>query len=295
LLARDCGATALARDLCLEQFDAYASHHEMSASALSLALQPLVNIARLCLAEGDGAQAFAAIDGLVGAARTGGRVSVFGRTVDFPDPAAGGPADAARRLVELVMATDGMRALLVCGRWGALLEHAEQAQDFGTGLNGPSQAAVIALTALGDPAAAKRLLRSCEVRSTWDATVAGLFTAQLFGDSAALVDDYLKIPTQSETAVSSCRLGLAVAAAADVPGRELLIAELADRTMACGDAYVARDLARSPWSGIVPGPVIDSMREMIDLAWLDGASFTAELAETLREVLGPCRRALGSI
>jgi hypothetical protein len=54
LIASDCGLPELARDLCWQQFEVFLTVRPLNTATAKLALQPLINLARLLIRAGDG-------------------------------------------------------------------------------------------------------------------------------------------------------------------------------------------------------------------------------------------------
>jgi hypothetical protein len=54
LIASDCGMPGLARDLCWRQYGVFAQARIRDETTAKLALQPLINLARLHIRDGDG-------------------------------------------------------------------------------------------------------------------------------------------------------------------------------------------------------------------------------------------------
>jgi hypothetical protein len=64
LIASDCAMPDLARDLCWHQFDVFATAGPCSETTAKLALQPLVNLARLHIRDGDGDAGYQLLESL---------------------------------------------------------------------------------------------------------------------------------------------------------------------------------------------------------------------------------------
>jgi len=54
LIASDCGLPDLARSLCWQQFDVYLRARPLGAQAARYTLEPIANLARLLIREGNG-------------------------------------------------------------------------------------------------------------------------------------------------------------------------------------------------------------------------------------------------
>jgi hypothetical protein len=83
LIASDCGLPDLARSLCWQQFDIYLRARPWGAQAARFALEPVVNIARLLIRDGDGESAYELLDTLYPAVRFQTDAVIDGREVSF--------------------------------------------------------------------------------------------------------------------------------------------------------------------------------------------------------------------
>jgi hypothetical protein len=117
LIASDCGIPGLARELCWRQYAIFEAARPLPAGAARLALQPVLNIPRQLIREGDGAAACQILGQLYQAAREqrdteidGHRVSLSGLTREPGDQ-----QDVCTRLWAALLA-DGTRALVAEGR-----------------------------------------------------------------------------------------------------------------------------------------------------------------------------------
>ncbi|MEO3862894.1 hypothetical protein [Acrocarpospora sp. B8E8] len=126
LLASDCGQSDLARDLCRRQFKIFSTARPLRASAAQLALQPLINLARLLSREGNGQAGFQALDSLLTALKTQGSAEINGVTFDLRGFVASADDlhEICRWLQEVVL-SDGVRALARAGRWDRAVAYAE--------------------------------------------------------------------------------------------------------------------------------------------------------------------------
>lgn len=79
LIASDCAMPDLARDLCWQHFDAYATAGPYDEAGAKLALQPLVNLARLRIRDGDGG--YQLLQAPYDAVRSRGQAVIDGRPV----------------------------------------------------------------------------------------------------------------------------------------------------------------------------------------------------------------------
>lgn len=118
LIASDCGMPDLARNLCWRQYDIFDAARPLPGPIAKLALQPVLNIPRQMIRDGDGEAAYAALGDLFRAARNRSTASVAGRNIDLADGTTL-PEDHKAICTQLWAAilADGTRALVHTGRW----------------------------------------------------------------------------------------------------------------------------------------------------------------------------------
>src|SRR6202034_1725823 len=85
LIASDCGMPELARDLCWEHHDIFDAARPLPYPVAKLALQPVLNIVRQMIRDGDGTGAHDMLTALLRAARAKTTAHVAGRRVDLAD------------------------------------------------------------------------------------------------------------------------------------------------------------------------------------------------------------------
>lgn len=145
LIASDCGLNTLARDLCLRQWDVFDRARPLPAHAVRLALQPLLNIPRQLLREGDCDTACTLLQALHHAALTQSSTVVAGRTVHLHDLTTA--PDEHKTLTTATwtaLLADGTRALTRAGRWNEAAQHAAAHRGVGTRLLDGRQITILA-------------------------------------------------------------------------------------------------------------------------------------------------------
>jgi hypothetical protein len=112
LIASDCGLPALAHALCHRQYELFEKAKPWSSWEIKLAMQPLLNIARQRIREGNGDNSLALLESLCTAARTRTSVTYDGHLIDFGALTAT-PQDhkALCTLIWAALLADGTRAL----------------------------------------------------------------------------------------------------------------------------------------------------------------------------------------
>lgn len=254
LIASDCGRPDLARLLCWHHHEAYAHVRPLNARTAQLALEPIVNLARLLIRDGLPDDAYQLLSNLYRAARTGATITAAGIVIDMSDLVA---AHERRTLCEWlwsVLLGDGTRALTSAGRWGQALRHAEQHHGIGQRLLDGRQVAILDRAFSPRPADALQMIHDSVLVEPWETAVAsalrllclhaaGQPTQAPLADAIALC---LDLPIEPRLAVFGARLGLVIYELAEGddprPARHLLghVASNAVR-----DGYAARDILDS--------------------------------------------------
>lgn len=81
LIVSDCGLPELARDLCWQQFEVFLTVRPLNTAMAKLALQPLINLARLLVRDGDGTAAYQVLEALFEAIKSGTDTVIDGRKI----------------------------------------------------------------------------------------------------------------------------------------------------------------------------------------------------------------------
>ncbi|MFC8850697.1 MULTISPECIES: hypothetical protein [unclassified Micromonospora] len=277
LIASDCGQPELARQWCHHHADAYLRALPLGAQAARHALEPLVNLARLHVRDGNGDAALALLDDLFRAVSSRTDVLVDG----YPLPAGrltrtDDDHREVRQWLWAVLLADGARALTSTGRWNDAYHHLKRHNGIGRRMLDGRQVAVIAHTTSGEIGRARTIIAETVPGEPWEATVTACLAYLCAKAAAAPEEDLLgallrsfrRLERPADLAVFHTRLGLAIVDAADGlarPDVRDLAADLINQALTCGDAYVARDMLHH--------------REI--LAVIDARS-EAKLAEVLR-------------
>jgi hypothetical protein len=251
LIASDCGQPDLARDWCHRHAHAYLDSVSLAADVGRLALEPLINLARLLVRDGNGAAAYTLIDGLYTAATD--RADTVDDGVVVPIAALTATTDLHRNLCRWlwgVHLADGTRALSAAGRWDDAQTHLHQYQGIGRRMLDGRQVAVIAHIVAGKYAAALHLLADSEPGEVWEQAVTAVLTTlcregrptDALLDTA--VDLYQRLDAATTPIVFRTRLAWSIADAAR-PGHPTCAHVVADAMAAAivaADGYAARDL-----------------------------------------------------
>ncbi|GAB3733933.1 hypothetical protein [Nocardiopsis nanhaiensis] len=179
LMASDCGMPELARELCLRQARVFlTSPMGFDAATAKLALQPLINLARLRTRGGHGDDAYQVLVSLFTAARAQSTCTGEGLNVDFKTLA--GTADDYQEVVRwlwTVLLSDGSKALASAGRWKEALEQVRRHNGLGNRLFDGRQISILAHSTDGEHDQALALLADTEATEPWEQAVASVLTA----------------------------------------------------------------------------------------------------------------------
>jgi hypothetical protein len=254
LIASDCGIPAMARDLCRRQHEALATSAPLPGWAARLAMQPILNITRQLIREGDGDGAREALVTLHQAALTATATAIEGIPVDFGILTS--TTEARREVCTLTwsaLLADGTRAFARAGRWKEAAELAAAYRGTGIRLLDGRQAAILALLAGGRASEANQMIDQSAVAEPWEHAVQALLqvlcqrtagqnpapgTAVMITAASDLAND-----GNPETTVTRTRIGLTALHLAGKSGSahtRALRAVL--NTAGNADAYAARDL-----------------------------------------------------
>ncbi|MFJ5599919.1 hypothetical protein ACIP95_18525 [Micromonospora parva] len=275
LIASDCGQAELARQWCHEHVYAYLRALPLGAQAARHALEPLVNLARLHIRDGNGDAALELLNDLFQA--------VSSRTDALID---GCPLPASRltrreddhrevrQWLWSVLLADGARALTSAGRWQEAYEHLQRHNGIGQRMLDGRQVAIIAYATAGENECARTLIADTAGGEPWEKAVAVCLDYLSTGAAGepgranlgALLDSYHRLISTPSLVVFHTRLGLALtdaAGRADHPAMRSLAAKLTQQVLASGDAYAACDLLNH--RGVLAYVDARSMAELSDI------------------------------
>ncbi|SBT40505.1 hypothetical protein [Micromonospora narathiwatensis] len=277
LIASDCGQPNLARQWCHEHADAYLHALPLGAQAARHALEPLVNLARLHIRDGNGDAAHQLLTDLFQAVSSRADTLIDGRSL--PGSKLTRTEDDHREVRQWlwsVLIADGARALTSAGRWKEAYDHLQQNNGIGQRMLDGRQVAVITHVASGDIKRARTIIAETARGEPWEEAVTACLAylcARAAGEPEeayldALLGSYRRLTPTPSLAVFHTRLGLAVIDAAGGIGHpdvRSLAAGLIKQACTLDNAYVARDLLHHR-----------------DVLTVIDAQAEAELAETLQ-------------
>ncbi|MCF2531155.1 hypothetical protein [Yinghuangia soli] len=258
LIASDCGMPELARSLCWRQAEIFLRAQPLGAQQARCALEPLVNLARLRIRNGDGDDAYQLLDALARAVRARTAATIDSRRLSFHDlTATDQDHQTLCRWLWTVLLADGTRALAAAGRWHDAATHAAIFKGVGARLLDGRQVTILALAYDKQLDLAAALLEQSAITEPWEHAVQGLLhifcqrmaggTTQPNAQRMLYAAHTLLQEHAPATAVFRTRVALTALALSDaIDGpltnqvRDALI------TAASNDAYTARDVLGHP-------------------------------------------------
>ncbi len=280
LIASDCGLPDLARTLCWRQHKVFDQARPLPASAVKLALQPVLNLPRQLIREGDGDGAYAMLEALYRAARDRTDAVIGGRSVSLRDlTCTPGDHKTICTLVWAALLADGTRALVLAGRWREAAERVAARRGVGVRLLDGRQVTILALAQDGQAERAAALIEHAAIAEPWEQAVQSLlrvFCQRAAGAGAgqhvaAMLTAVLTLLEQPDpsTTVFRTRAGMTALGLASIhgdPQLSQLRAELI--ATAAGDACAARDVLARPL--LRPAMTASEHRDLAGLACASG-------------------------
>ncbi|GAB3474636.1 hypothetical protein [Nocardiopsis coralliicola] len=287
LTASDCGLPDLARELCARQAGILLNGAGYDADTAKLALQPLINLARLLIRDGEGEAAHRHFEHLLAAARARTSTVIADIPVDFSDLTA--TPDDHRTIIQWLWTTvlsDGTRALTQTGHWPQALEHAQRRNAIGQRLFDGRQAAVLAHSAAGGPDHALQLLDDSHTPTQWEQAIAStlrvpcLFRSNQDATPAIdeMLDRYVQVEeTIREHPVFHIRLGLCVIdLATGFPETHHIIKTVVRAALDAEDASLAHDVLAHTCQAQIDTATAAKLQACIDVAGFNKGALTAE-------------------
>jgi hypothetical protein len=218
LILSDCGMPDLARTLCRQQFAIFQAQQPYDAPTAKLALQPLINLGRLHIRDGDADAAYNLLTAIFDAVKTRTDAVIDNQAIPLGDLA--DTEDARRIIVKwlwTVLLSDTTRALTRAGRWEQALAHVHQHNGVGQRLLDGRQVAIIAAATTGNHQAAHELVKASDTPNNWEQAVAPCLTflcrriahQPTQHDTTAMAEQFLALEPSPDQAVFQIRLGLA--------------------------------------------------------------------------------------
>lgn len=258
LTASDSGLPDLARDLCLRQAHVFlASRQRFDVPTAQLAIQPLINLARLRTRAGEGDHAHRMFEALFRAAQARTSTTIDGLDIDFDKLTENHDAgDEIMRWLWGVILSDGTRALASAGRWQEALTHVRRHNGVSARMLDGRQIAVLAHSTNQEHERALALITETETVELWEGLVAAVLTVLCLAragreyDSVVtkMVDRYVNSAANPDKVeLFQIRMGMCVIDLAIGSGEQPQAAIAAiEEGAATHDAHVARELLGHP-------------------------------------------------
>ncbi|MGH3856754.1 MAG: hypothetical protein ACRDR6_25370 [Pseudonocardiaceae bacterium] len=254
LLASDVGLPDLARQWCHRHATVYLHAGPLSAKAAIRALEPLVNLARLHIRDGNGERAFTLLDALYTAVTSRADTTIDG--IALPAATLTACPDAhqeVRRWLWAVLLATGARALASAGRWDDACTQLHRHKGIGRRIFDGRQVAVLARATAGDTDGALALLADTLPGEPWENAVTACLTALCHQHTdqptdrsiATLLGRYRQLDTSPGLAVFHTRLGLSVIDATggiEHRAARRIATDLLHQATTARDGYTAREL-----------------------------------------------------
>lgn len=298
LLASDCNLPELARALCWRHSEAYLRTQPLGAQVARYGLEPLVNLARLLIRSGDGEAAYALLDSMFQAVKSGSDTVIDGRTVSFEHIT--GSDENRRELYQwlwAVLLADGARALASAGRWTDALAQLKGHKGIGKRMLDGRQVAVIADLTEDNALDAMALLADTVPGEPWENAVTACLKVMsrrqdglpVDRELAEMLHCYQQLDRAAELAVFHTRLGLSaidVAGGVDEMVAHCVAAEIIDQTVVAADGYAAREvLAHASCSAILTSAQAQRLGHAVEACALGRGHIPAGLRADLMAAL----------
>lgn len=292
LIYSDCDLHEDAERCCWRQFGILQAHAPLTTRNAKLALQPLVNLARLHIRADQGDRAYTLLNDLYQGLRSGKPAVLDGQAIDLAALLnSNDQAPGRRELLRFtwtVLLADGTRALTRAGRWNAALEHIEAHRGIGERLLDGRQVAIITRIVSGDYDQALELIDGSSTPQTWEKALISCLTTlchSLAGyntrtSETAMLDHFRALADEPIPVVFHCRLGLCALDLTEHHGRAPIAAEIIRHVIRSRDAHAARDaLGHRTCRGHLSSADRFELTSIVDAAT---NATTPELVESLR-------------
>ncbi|MEV6964427.1 hypothetical protein AB0M47_04865 [Hamadaea sp. NPDC051192] len=265
LIASDGGETDLAHTLCWQHINAYrTTNRPLTTAEAQYMLEPVLNLARLRLRAHQGEPALHLLHDMHQAIAQHTDLTIDGTVLPMAN-LVGDHADrrTLRTWTWLQLLGEGIRALVLAGRWNDAAHHAHTLNGVGAHLMDGRQAAIVAACLDSKLHDARTLLAEATPTQPWEVQVASCLHAMTSDPASSLTAHHLAIARRgldqpspgANYASYRAKLGLTVAiltSPIDAGGAGEIVHRLAVEAIATADGYAARDvlLFREPIDGI---------------------------------------------
>ncbi|NRQ30665.1 hypothetical protein HII36_02260 [Nonomuraea sp. NN258] len=305
LLASDVGLPELARQWCHRHAAVYLRARPLDAQAARHGLEPLVNLARLAVRDGDGDAAFHLLTTLADAVSARVDTTIDGTVVPAASlTATDGDHNSVCTWLWTVLLSDGTRALTSVGRWREAHEHLRRRRGIGQRLLDGRQVAVLAHFFAGDPDTALALLNDTSASEPWEEAVAACLTVLCLGQNGGAIhtaqarERYLALAPDPGLLVFRVRLGLTLLhlVGASESGSTELVDHLASEVIQASDGYVARDiLGDEAAAALISGGARAALTSVVHASGLGVGTIPPVLMSTLLSALERSEAAMEAV
>ena len=197
LVVSDVGLSALARDLCWRHYGIFADALNLSVDVAPLALQPVLNIPRQQIRDGQGEHAYNTLLRLYRAAQRRGVAEVCGRNVNLSAITRGDRHQQICTQLWAAVLCDGARALARVGRWDEAATAMQAHRGVGDRLLDGRQVMILSLLHQGRAQEALDMVDHSTLTQAWERAVAGILRihcrAQLATPGEHYIDEALSL------------------------------------------------------------------------------------------------------
>ncbi|MFD4554862.1 hypothetical protein ACFWP5_11155 [Streptomyces sp. NPDC058469] len=304
LIASDTGDADTARTMCRQHAIAYLHAAPLSARDAVRALEPVINLVRLQLRDGQSHVGHQQFQALFDAITAGRATTIEGITVPYDLVA----TDQARRDVRTwlwtVLLADGTRALTSAGRWGEALSHIQRHRGLGQRMLDGRQVAIVAALASTDTAHANYLLTHTVPGEAWEGAVTDALTVLCLRVAGQpcwrplqdLTAAYIELPSPDGLASFHTRLGLVFLDLVDsptAPAARQIVACLCRRAIEAADGYAARDALAHPLTkNLASGDDVKECQRLLNSCALRAGALPDDVGAQLGEVMGKSTRVI---
>jgi hypothetical protein len=312
LIASDCGVPDLARELSWQHIDVYrTASRPLTVLQARYMLEPVLNLARLQIRASDGEQALRLLTAMYQAVASNTDLVVDDSALPLTDLIGTRQEHfKLREWVWLHLLGDGIRALVLAGRWNDAVAHAHAHRGIGLHLMEGRQATIVAHCLNGDPAAARAALAESTPEQPWEVHVASCLRVMCSDadstlahqDIAKMIRQFAERPPTLGYAAFRTQLGLTVATLAsttEFTTARRVLKQLADEAIRAGDGYAVREVLRYRDTHEVrlPGKQDQALSDLLISSGLGAGTLPERLRQSLltstqaaAEVLGASLR-----
>ncbi|MDG4787675.1 hypothetical protein O7626_17310 [Micromonospora sp. WMMD1102] len=293
LVASDCGDPNLARAWCRRHASLYLSQAPLNGYTARFALEPVVNLARLRIRDGDGDGAYRLLAHL-NTAIVGGTPALLDGLEIHPRQLPADPEELSQITSWLrgTLLSDGTRALTLAGRWDDAVTNVRRYDGIGPTLLDGRQVAIVAHLLQDEGPSAAALLATTKIETPWEQAVHGLLktwqelaVGTVAVDHADLIDRVSAVPRAPGLAVFRARLGLTaldLSVGLPIDVVDNLTKQLVADAIHDEDANAARDLINH-WA--VAAENRGTLRPLIKASGLDQGYLPASAIDPLSVAL----------